>query len=184
MPAFRLLACWALPGPIRHPQSLAHACLLPSKQVAHCPPPAPSTTPPAGKLEKKEHILNERDALFVDLRHKHFAAASNVTCLDRAGRCAQCTAAGVRGAPVQLHACLRSCLPRCALTVPPRMLALQAIANLMDEFKAKNRVGKVRKAWPARLGGLAGFGGPFCWLMQCPSLLGGPCVAYWCACRP
>jgi hypothetical protein len=47
-----------------------------------------------GKLEKKEHILNERDALFVDLRHKHFAAAS------------------------------------------------QAIANLMDEFKAKNRVGK------------------------------------------
>jgi hypothetical protein len=31
---------------------------------------------PAGKVEKKEHILDERDTLFVDLRHKHFAAAS------------------------------------------------------------------------------------------------------------
>ncbi|KAI3423806.1 hypothetical protein D9Q98_009643 [Chlorella vulgaris] len=29
-----------------------------------------------GKVEKKEHILDERDTLFVDLRHKHFAAAS------------------------------------------------------------------------------------------------------------
>ncbi len=47
--------------------------------VAHYqkPPSAPFLWA-AGKLEKKEHILNERDALFVDLRHKHFAAASNV----------------------------------------------------------------------------------------------------------
>lgn len=29
-----------------------------------------------GKVDKKEHILDERDSLFVDLRHKHFAAAS------------------------------------------------------------------------------------------------------------
>ncbi|PSC68723.1 SM Sec1-family [Micractinium conductrix] len=29
-----------------------------------------------GKVERKEHILDERDALFSDLRHKHFAAAS------------------------------------------------------------------------------------------------------------
>jgi hypothetical protein len=27
-------------------------------------------------VERKEHILDERDALFADLRHKHFAAAS------------------------------------------------------------------------------------------------------------
>ncbi|KAL4443933.1 hypothetical protein ABPG75_011670 [Micractinium tetrahymenae] len=29
-----------------------------------------------GKQERKEHILDERDALFCELRHKHFAAAS------------------------------------------------------------------------------------------------------------
>lgn len=45
-----------------------------------CTPYPPTQLPPSttGKLEKKEHILNERDALFVDLRHKHFAAASQV----------------------------------------------------------------------------------------------------------
>lgn len=32
--------------------------------------------PPAGKQERKEHILDERDSLFCELRHKHFAAAS------------------------------------------------------------------------------------------------------------
>ena len=36
----------------------------------------PSPPHPAGKVERKEHILDERDALFADLRHKHFAAAS------------------------------------------------------------------------------------------------------------
>lgn len=30
----------------------------------------------AGKTESKEHVLGERDALWVDLRHRHFAAAS------------------------------------------------------------------------------------------------------------
>ena len=29
-----------------------------------------------GRMENKEHILNEEDALYLDLRHKHFAAAS------------------------------------------------------------------------------------------------------------
>lgn len=29
-----------------------------------------------GKTEKKEHILDERDTLFAELRHQHFAAAS------------------------------------------------------------------------------------------------------------
>lgn len=29
-----------------------------------------------GKVEQREHVLDERDALFADLRHKHFAAAS------------------------------------------------------------------------------------------------------------
>lgn len=29
-----------------------------------------------GKTERKEHVLDERDALFVDLRHQHFAGAS------------------------------------------------------------------------------------------------------------
>lgn len=31
---------------------------------------------PAGKVESKEHVLDERDGLYCDLRHKHFAAAS------------------------------------------------------------------------------------------------------------
>lgn len=38
-------------------------------------PPTPPSSP-AGKVEKKEHILDERDALFVELRHQHFAAVS------------------------------------------------------------------------------------------------------------
>lgn len=29
-----------------------------------------------GKVETKAHILDERDAIWVDLRHQHFAAAS------------------------------------------------------------------------------------------------------------
>lgn len=38
--------------------------------------PKPARHPPAGKTEKREHLLDERDSLFVDLRHQHFAAAS------------------------------------------------------------------------------------------------------------
>ena len=50
--------------------------LLPLTSSSPPPPLASPPTHPAGKLERKEHILDERDALFSDLRHKHFAAAS------------------------------------------------------------------------------------------------------------
>lgn len=75
-----------------HPSSLppdaaARAGWLPAgRRPASCCPDAPTCTHThpaalplprgAGKVERKEHALNERDALYCDLRHKHFAAAS------------------------------------------------------------------------------------------------------------
>ena len=38
--------------------------------------PVPLSVIPAGKTEQKEHLLDERDPLYVELRHQHFAAAS------------------------------------------------------------------------------------------------------------
>ena len=52
-----------------------HQLCLPSLCSPSLAPSIP-VQPPAGKVERKEHILDERDALFSDLRHKHFAAAS------------------------------------------------------------------------------------------------------------
>ena len=33
------------------------------------------TTSTAGQLEEKQHALNEKDSMWVELRHKHFADA-------------------------------------------------------------------------------------------------------------
>ena len=49
-----------------------HAARLP---VSPSPQPLPGLLSP-GKVEKREHLLDEKDPLYVELRHKHFAAAS------------------------------------------------------------------------------------------------------------
>lgn len=37
----------------------------------------PSLSANAGQVEEKQHVLNEKDSMWVDLRHKHFADAIN-----------------------------------------------------------------------------------------------------------
>lgn len=85
--------------------------------------------PPAGKAERKEHVLDERDALFVDLRHQHFAGASlKISSLLEEFQAKNKVRARHSGWRVSMMpaACMRACVPSLLRGVrrpPPRCCA-------------------------------------------------------------